>query len=99
MWGSSPAISESSSKDLPSDTTRGGVDSRRWLRSITARKNGYVASSIPKFAREFFYHRRLARAADCKVADGDDLNAERGVAQDTEVVEEAAEFNRDSEQF
>ena len=46
---------------------------------------------VAQFAREFFDDGRLARAADGQVADGDDLHAERGVAQDADVVEPAAQ--------
>ena len=45
---------------------------------------------VAQFAREFFHDRRLAGAADGEIADGDDLHAERGVAQDADVVKKAA---------
>ena len=72
---------------------------RRRLGTVAARKNGHVAPGIAQFAREFFHDRRFARAADGQVADGDDLDAERLVAQDADVVKPAADFDDDLENF
>ena len=54
---------------------------------------------VLEFAGEFFHDGRFAGAADGEVADGDDLDAQRGVAEDADVVEKAAGFDGDLENF
>jgi hypothetical protein len=54
---------------------------RRGFGTVAAREDGDVAPGVAQFARKFFHDRRLARAADGEVADGDDLDAERFVAK------------------
>jgi hypothetical protein len=74
------------------------MDGRR-LGTVTARKDGDVASGVPEFAREFFHDRRLARAAHGEVSNRDDLDAERFVAKDADVVKPAAQLDGDLENF
>ncbi len=72
---------------------------RRRFGTVAAREDGDVAAGVAQFAREFFHDRRFAGAADGEVADGDDLHAERLVAQDADVVKPAAHLDGDLEQF
>ena len=51
------------------------------------------------FARELFDDRRFAGAADGEIADGDDLHAEGGIAQNADVVEKAADLDGDLKSF
>ena len=48
-----------------------------------------VRPCVLQFAREFFHHRRLARAAESEIADGDDLDAEGRIAEDADIVKAA----------
>ena len=114
MNGSSPAVSESSSSDLPSETTRGGVLSSRNKSLLTSRRpEGRRFGTVP--AREqsatvaalilkvyagdnFFHHGRFAGAAEGEIADGDDLDAQGGIPQNPHVVEKAAGLDRDDEE-
>ena len=112
MYGSSPAISESSSSDLPSeyDARRRLVVAqhdfiqylavkRRGFGTVAAGEDGHRAAGIAQFTREFFHDRGLARAADGEVADGDDLDAKRFVTKDADIVKPAANFDGDLENF
>ena len=66
---------------------------RRRLGAVAAGEDGHVAALVAQFAGEFFDHGGFAGAADGEVADGDDLHAERRVAQDADVVEKAADLD------
>ena len=63
---------------------------RRRLGAVAAREDGDVAALVAQFAGELFDDRRFAGAADGQVADGDDLHAERRVAQDADSCKESA---------
>ena len=65
---------------------------RRGFGTVAARKDGHVAPGVAQFAREFFHDRRFARAADGEVADGDDLHAQRLVAEDADVDKASGGF-------
>ena len=52
------------------------------------------APLVPQLARKLLHHRRLAGAADSEIADGDHLHAERGIAQDADVVKETPDVDR-----
>ena len=54
----------------------------RGFRAIAAREDRHGAALVAQFAGEFFHDRRLAGAAHGEVANGDDLHAERRVAED-----------------
>ena len=73
--------------------------SGRRFGAVTAGEDGDLAALILEFAGEFFHHRRLAGAADREVADGDDLHAEGGVAQDADVVKESSRAHCDLEEL
>ena len=90
MNGSSPAMSESSRRERPSETTRGGwrcsigpelveqlLRKRRGLALVAAAQDGDLAPAPGQLAREKLDHRRLARAADGQVAHADDEAAQR----------------------
>src|SRR5213075_1957014 len=62
-------------------------------------KNGHSASLVAQFAGEFLHHGRLASAADSEIANGNDLHAQRGVAEHPDVVEEAAGLHGNLEDF
>ena len=61
--------------------------------TVAAREDGDVAPGVAQFPREFFHDRRFARAADGQIADGDDLDAQRFVAEDADIVKPAADFD------
>ena len=66
---------------------------RRGLGTIAAGKNGDLAAFILENAREFFDDGCFPCAADCEIADSDDLDAEGAVAKDADAVKEAAQFH------
>ena len=68
---------------------------RRRLGAVAARENGHGPALVAEFARELFHHRRLAGAADGEIADGDDLHAQRGVAQNADIVQKTARLDGD----
>ena len=68
---------------------------RRGFGTVAAREDGHLAPGVLKFAREFFHDGRLAGAAEGEVADGDDLNAQRFVAEDADVDQPAVDFDAD----
>ena len=72
---------------------------RRGFGAVSARENGDIAALVPELAREFFHDRRFARAADGEIANGDDLDAERGITQDPKFVKELAGHDGDVEDF
>ena len=65
--------------------------------TVTAREDGDIAALVAEFAGEFFDDGRLAGAADGDVANGDDLDAEGGVAQDADLVEKEPRLDRHGE--
>ncbi len=65
--------------------------------AVTAREDGDVAALVAQFAGEFFDHGGLAGAAKGQITDGDDLHAEGGVAEDADVVEKTARFDREEQ--
>ena len=90
------------------DARRGGVvaeqdlfSSHWWngprLGAVAAGEDGHVAALVAQLAGELLDHRRLAGAAHGEIADGDDLHPEGRVAQNAEVVEEAADLDGDLE--
>ena len=68
-------------------------------RAVAAREDGYVAALIAQRPREFLDDGCLARAADGEIADGDNLHPECRVAQDADIVKEAAAFDEDLEEL
>ncbi|MEI9864974.1 MAG: hypothetical protein WDN00_10545 [Limisphaerales bacterium] len=68
---------------------------RQRFGTVTAREDGHGATGVAQLTCELFHNRRLARAADGQVADGNDLDAERFVAEDADVVKPAAQLDRD----
>ena len=69
------------------------------FRTVTTRQNGHGAALVPQFARELLHDRRLAGAADREISDGDDLDAQGGIAEDADVVKEAARLDGDLKNF
>jgi hypothetical protein len=52
---------------------------------------------ILQLPRKLLHHRGLARAAHREVADGDDLNAQRGIAQQPHVIKETPQLDHHQE--
>ena len=72
---------------------------RRLLALVSAAQNRDAPAVILQSAREFFHDRRFAGAADRQIADGDDLYPQGGVAENADVVKEAAGLDEDLENF
>ena len=72
---------------------------RRRLGTVAPREDRDLASLILQLAREFLHNRCFARATHREITHGDDLHAERGVAEDADVVEEEAELHEEREDF
>src|SRR5438552_4763322 len=66
---------------------------RRGFGAVASRKNSHVAALIAEFPSELFHDRCFAGAADSQVADGNDLHAQRGIAEDAHIIEKAAGFD------
>ena len=58
--------------------------------SVAARENGHVPALVAQLARELLNHGSFPGAADGEVSDRNDLHAEGAVAQDADIVKEAA---------
>ena len=69
------------------------------LGAVAAREDGHGAALVAEFTGEFFHDRRFAGAADRQIADGDDLHPQGGVAENADVVKEAAGLDEDLKYF
>jgi hypothetical protein len=65
--------------------------------AIAAREDGDGAAFVLENTGKFFHHGGFSGAADGEISDGDDLDAEGGIAEKAPVVEETAEFDEASE--
>src|SRR5208282_1992269 len=63
------------------------------LGAVAAGEDGYIAALVAELAGELLDHGGLAGAAPGEVAHGDDLHAEGRVADNTPIVEKAAEVD------
>lgn len=70
-----------------------------WFGPVAAGEDGDITSLVFEFAGEFFDHGGFAGATDREVTDGDDLDAEGGIAEDAVVVEELSTFDGEEEDF
>jgi hypothetical protein len=52
-----------------------------------------------QFSGEFLDHRRFASAANREIANGDNLNPQGGVSQNSPIIKESPGFDRNREQF
>src|SRR4051812_35943828 len=69
------------------------------LGPIAPRQDGHGATLITQLARKFLNHRRLACPADSQIANRNHLNPERGIPQDSNIVEKPTGFDSDLEDF
>src|SRR5690348_11179381 len=71
----------------------------RGLGAIAATEDGDVPAGIAKLTRKLFHHRRFPGSADRQISDSDDLDAERFITQQPDVVKPPANFDKDLENF
>ena len=78
---------------LEEDAVAEALDEGLGLGPVTPREDGDLAAGVLEGAGELLDDGSLAGAADGEVADGDDLHAEGGIAEDAGVVEDPAELH------
>src|SRR6516162_8671396 len=69
----------------------------RWFGTITAGKNGDVSALVAQFAGKFLHDRRFSGPSDRQVANGDEVNAQGGVAKNPHIIKETANLDQDLE--